>query len=130
MKPAELKKLLAVREKLSAIEAKLGKKMQREMAGLPEKYGYDSMESFIAALQELSGGGSSAGGGAGKAARGKAKGRRSRGKVTEEVRQKVKEMFEAEKTGAEVAAEVGLSLPTIQAIKKKLGMVKARKSKK
>jgi hypothetical protein len=81
MKPAELKKLLAVREKLSAIEAKLGKKMQREMASLPEKYGYDSMESFIAALKELSGGGNSAGGGAGKAARGKAKGRRSRGKV-------------------------------------------------
>jgi hypothetical protein len=46
---------LAVREKLSAIEAKLGKKMQREMASLPEKYGYDGMESFIAALQELSG---------------------------------------------------------------------------
>ena len=123
MKPTELKKLLAVRQKLSAIEAKLGKKMQREMASLPEKYGYDGMESFIAALQELSGGVGSAG----SAAKGKAKGKRKRGKVTEEIRQKVKELFEAEKTGAEVAAAVGLSLPTVQGIKKKLKMVKERR---
>jgi hypothetical protein len=123
MKPAELKKLLAVRQKLSAIEAKLRKKMQREMASLPEKYGYSSMESFIAALQELSGGGGSAG----KAARGKAEGRRKRGKVTDEVKQKVKALFEAEKTGREVAEAVGLSLPTIQNIKKELKLVKERK---
>ena len=127
MKPTELKKLLAVRQKLSAIEAKLGKKMQREMASLPEKYGYSSMESFIAALKELNGGGGSAGSGVGKAVRGKAKGKRSRGKVTEEIRQKVKEMVEADRTGAEIAAAVGLSLPTIQNIKKSLGLVKARK---
>lgn len=118
MKPAELKKLLAVRQKLSAIEVKLGNKMQREMSALPEKYGYDGMESFIAALQELSGSGQSGG---------KASGKRKRGKVTDEIRQKVKELFEAEKTGAEVAAAVGLALPTIQAIKKKLKMVKERK---
>ena len=122
MKPTELKKLLAVRQKLSAIEAKLGKKMQREMASLPEKYGYDGMESFIAALQELSGGG---GKGSGK---GRGKGKRKRGKVTEEIIQKVKALFEAEKTGAEVAAAVGLSLPTIQIIKKKLKLVKERKA--
>ena len=121
MKPTELKKLLAVRQKLSAIEAKLGKKMQREMASLPEKYGYRSMESFIAALKELSGGG---GKGSGK---GRGKGKRKRGKVTEEIIQKVKALFEAEKTGAEVAAAVGLSLPTIQIIKKKLKLVKERK---
>ena len=123
MKPTELKKLLAVRQKLSAIEAKLGKKMQREMASLPEKYGYDGMETFIAALQELSGGVGSAG----IAAKGKAKGKRKRGKVTDEVKQKVKALFEAEKTGREVAEAVGLSLPTIQNIKKELKLVKERK---
>ena len=127
MKPTERKKQLAVRQKLSAIEAKLGRKMQREMASLPEKYGYDGMVSLIAALKELSDGGGSVGSGGGKAARGKSKGKRSRGKVTEEIRQKVKEMVEADKTGGEIAAAVGLSLPTIQNIKKKLGLVKERK---
>ena len=60
--------------------------------------------------------------------KGRGKGKRKRGKVTEEIIQKVKALFEAEKTGAEVAAAVGLSLPTIQIIKKKLKLVKERKA--
>jgi hypothetical protein len=45
--------------------------------------------------------------------------------ITDETRAKVKALVEAGKTGAEIAAEVGISLPSVQNIKKALGLVKA-----
>jgi DNA-binding CsgD family transcriptional regulator len=42
------------------------------------------------------------------------------------MREEVKKMVEAGKTGSEIAKAIGVSLPSVQNIKKKLGLVKAR----
>lgn len=53
-------------------------------------------------------------------------GRKSRSKVTDEIRARVIELSKEGKTGSEVSKTVGLSLPTIQAIRKAGGLVKVR----
>ena len=61
-------------------------------------------------------------------------GRKGRGKtarrvvITDDTRYQVKRLVEAGRTGAEIAKEVGISLPSVQNIKKALGFVKARAS--
>ena len=47
--------------------------------------------------------------------------------ITAETKAKVKALTEAGKTGAEIAAAVGISVPSVQNIKKELGLTKARK---
>ena len=52
--------------------------------------------------------------------------KRIRAKITDEIRAQVKTALEAgQKTGA-VAKAVGISLPSVQNIKKQLGLVKSR----
>ena len=55
--------------------------------------------------------------------------RRKYARITAELREKVKTALQAGKTGAAVAAEFGISLPSVYNIKKKSGLVKARKTK-
>jgi hypothetical protein len=59
----------------------------------------------------------------------KGKKRRTRAVVTDATRGEVKQLVEAGKTGAEIAKAVGVSLPTVQNIKKALGLVLKRKKK-
>lgn len=113
----KLKKLAAERARLAKMELALQAETQRELAGLPAEYGFDDLKSFIKALKAAAGG-----------RRGRAKGgkRRSRAVITEATRAKVKAMVAAGKTGGEIAAAVGISLPSVHNIKKALGLVKAR----
>ena len=53
--------------------------------------------------------------------------RRSRAVITDQTRDLVKKMNEDGKTNNEISAELGISVPTVQNIKKGLGLVKARK---
>ena len=46
--------------------------------------------------------------------------------MTDELRTQVKQLAEAGQTGEQIKAATGLSLPTIQNIKKAFGMVKSR----
>ena len=74
-------------------------------------------------------------GGRGKAKAGAArkakggKGRRKRAKITPELKAQVKAAVEAGKTGGAIAKELGISLPSVQNIKKEFGLVKKRGSK-
>lgn len=113
------------RRKVAALEKQLSKSHQK-LRRAPAKYGFKSMEAFIAALR-------AANGTASAPTRGKsvaAGGRKARAKVTDETKAKVKEMVKAEKTGAEIAKALDISLPTVQNIKKELGLVQARKTTK
>jgi hypothetical protein len=56
---------------------------------------------------------------------GKRRGKRAR--ITPELKAQVKASVEAGKTGAVIAKELGISLPSVQNIKKEFGLVKARK---
>ncbi len=124
----KLEELRAARAKLAALEQAVAAERNQELAALPAQYGFENTASFIAAVQAASGKrrGRKPGPKAipAKAPVGK---RRERAKVTDETRAAVKKLVEQKKTGAEIAKALGVSLPTVQNIKKALGLVRKKK---
>jgi DNA invertase Pin-like site-specific DNA recombinase len=118
---AKLKELEAARAKLASLEEQVRAERKKELAELPAKFGFDSAADFIDAVREATG--ARRGRPAGKAAGGK---RRHRAVITDETRAQVKKLVDAGKTGAEIAHQLGISLPSVQNIKKALGLVKKR----
>ncbi len=118
----KIKALEAAKAKISAKIAKLEKKIlaqkHKQLATLPAKHGFDSVQAFIKAVKKAVGGKGAAAGG---------KKRRKRAVITDATRAAVKKLAAAGKTGAEIAKSLGISLPSVQNIKKALGLVKARK---
>jgi hypothetical protein len=122
----KIKALVATKAKVAELEKSIAAELNRELAGLPEKYGFDNLPAFFDAVRAASRGkGRSAAAPAKKAATGGK--RRKRAVITTETKNKVKSLVEAGKTGGEIAKAVGISLPSVQNIKKALGLVKARK---
>lgn len=121
----KLKELEAARAKLAALESDFAESRQKELAGLPAQYGFADVQSFIAAVEEAAGGKRK---GRGRPKQNAApKGKRTRVKITDAMRAEVKKLAEAGKSGSEIVKAVGISLPSVQNIKKALGLVKARK---
>lgn len=118
-----LQALAAAKAKVQKLEQAVVAKRNKALAKLHVQHGFDSIDSFIAALKSAAGG-RKAKAKAGAKATG---GRRKRAIITPEVKAKVKAMSEAGKTGAEIAKATGISLPSVQNIKKELGLTKARK---
>lgn len=114
----KIKQLEDAKAKLARLEKSVAIQMQRELARLPARYGFDSPRAFFRAVSAALGGDRKAG------APGK---RRRRAVITDATRAAVKKLAEAGRTGAEIAKEVDISLPSVQNIKKALGLVKARK---
>ncbi len=123
---AELEKAKA---KLAQAEAKLSADRVSALAKLPSDYGYDSLNEFIKALKAAAGKagkGKKASKTAGKTA--KKAGKRTRAKITPEIKQQVIAAVQAGTPGAKIAKDFGISLPSVQNIKKEAGLVKARAS--
>jgi Homeodomain-like domain len=128
----KLKQLEAAKARLAELQQAVAIQVRRELAGLPGKYGFDSVKDFVRAVLEANDGktakaGRPSKGKAGAAKAAKATGRRARAVITDAMRAEVKKLSEAGKTGSEIADAVGISLPSVQNIKKALGLVKARK---
>lgn len=100
-----------LRDQLAAAELQALNARNAKLQGLHTELGYENRALLIKDLRGLDKGPSSPSG---------------RGKVTDEIKDKVRKMVKDGKTGAEIAKEVSLSVPTIQNIKKELGLVKAR----
>lgn len=139
-----IKELQDYRKKVADLESRVAIEMNSELASLPGRYGFSSLELFVEALKGAHGmapkrrgrppGKAKAAGAAAKPAAASAKvatggkkARRKRATITPEMRDKVKALANAGKTGAQIAKEVGISLPSVQNVKKALGLVKARK---
>lgn len=119
----KLKELQAARDRLASLE----KTMEAELAALPAQFGFASAQAFADAVVKASASGTRLARKAGRRKDAvKPKGKRKRSVVTDELRNQVKQLAEAGQTGAEIKAATGLSLPTIQNIKKAFGLVKAR----
>jgi hypothetical protein len=118
----KIKQLKATQERVAQLEKAIAADLASELSSLPGRYGFDSVQAFIQAVK-ASGGGRRRGRPA-KASSGK---RRKRAVITSETKAQVKSLSQAGKTGAEIAKAVGISLPSVQNIKKELGLVKARK---
>jgi len=120
----KIKQLEATKAKLARLEKSVAAALHRELASLPGAYGFDSLDTFIKALRTAIGAGR--GRKPGRPAK-KAGKRRRRAVITDATRAAVKKLSEAGKTGAQIAKELKISLPSVQNIKKALGLVKARK---
>ena len=81
---------------------------------LTAQYGYDSMESFIKAVKQAA---------SGTAPK---KGRAKRTKITEQLKIDIAAAAANLRTNAEISAMFGVSVATVQNIKKEAGLVKSR----
>jgi DNA-binding CsgD family transcriptional regulator len=141
----KLKELETARAKLANLEQSIADELNRELAALPARYGFASTSEFVSAVNAASGSGpgrgrgrrrgrppgstSAASASAAKpaAAAGKrGRKRRTRAVITDDTRAQVKKMVDAGKTGAEIAQTLKISVPSVQNIKKALGLVKER----
>jgi hypothetical protein len=122
MVTTKISALEAARAKVARLEASIAAQLNKELAALPKKYGFESVEAFTKAVKAAAGGkrGRPAGSAGGKK-------RRSRAVITDAMRAEVKKLVEAGKTGAEIAKTVGISLPSVHNVKKALGLVEKRK---
>ena len=125
MVTTKIKALEATRAKVAALEKSIAAQLNQELASLPGRYGYASVPEFLQAVKAAAG----ARGARRSAAGGKKGGKRrhKRSVITEETRAEVKKLVADGKTGQEIAKTLGISLPSVQNIKKALGLVKARK---
>jgi DNA-binding NarL/FixJ family response regulator len=129
MVTAVIKELEAARAKVAALESELVNERNQTLAKLPKEYGFDNLEDFIKALK---GAGSTRAravtrmraSAAKPASTGKRRSKRAR--ITPDLKEKVKSAVQAGKTGAQIAKEYGISVPSVQNIKKAFGLVKSR----
>ena len=125
----KIKELEAAKAKVDELEQKIAAERTAELAALPASLGFESVAAFVKAVRAAAGGKPVKRRKARKAAskpKKKQKKTRTRAKITDETRAEVKKLVEAKKTGAEIAKTLGISLPSVQNIKKALGLVKAR----
>lgn len=114
-------KLADLKKEVAALEAQLSRG-NRKLLALPAKHGFKSMDAFIDALRAAAGNA----GAQSVASKGNST-RKPRAKITSETKAKVKELVKAGKPGSEIAKALNISLPSVQNIKKELGLVIARK---
>jgi DNA invertase Pin-like site-specific DNA recombinase len=112
---SSVKELSDAKTKVARLEMALAK----ELASLPAAYGFDSLEDFVTAIKAAADNGS-----VGRPNRAAAPKSRKRAKITDAVRAKVGQLVKAGKTGSQVARALGISLPSVQNIKKALGLVR------
>ncbi len=118
----KLKELEATKAKVADLEKSIASELNQALAALPAQFGFGSVQDFIKAVKVAGGGRRKAK--AGKKAGGK---KRTRAVITDATRASVKKLVEAKKSGSEIAKALGISLPSVQNIKKSLGLVKPRK---
>ena len=120
-----VKELEAAKAKVAALEQSLAKELKQKLTKLPAEYGFDNLSDFIEALKDSAG--AKRGRKAGKAVAASKPGKRGkRARLTPELKEKVKAAVNAGKTGAAIAKEFGISVPSVQNIKKEFGLVKKR----
>lgn len=126
----QIKEIEAARAKIAALEKSVEAAMNKELAALPGKYGFASVKAFATAVMAAAGSAGKGRAGAkssAKPAAAGAKKRRTRAVITDATRADVKKLVEAGKSGGAIAKALQISLPSVQNIKKALGLVKPRK---
>jgi hypothetical protein len=122
----QIKELEVTKAKILSLEKSIAKRLQKELATLHSRYGFESLKDFTRALKVATGYSAprktrvKSSKASGKVAR------RRRAVITEDTRASVKKLVESGKTGSQIAKSLGISLPSVQNIKKALGLVKAR----
>jgi hypothetical protein len=123
MLKVKLRELALLREKIIRLEDSIAADLRATLAGLPDQFGFTDVNAFIDALRRAHRRKSDAP--RGQHIRRPRHGKRP--KISDETREMVGTMVKADKTGAQIASSLGISLPSIYNIKKALGLVKSRK---
>jgi len=115
----KIKTLAALKARVVELERAIAADLNGELAFLPTQFGFKDMATFVVALR--------------RAARGQpsrtltANGKvRRRAKINDTIRSSVRKLAEEGTTGTEIAERLGISIPSVQNIKKALGLVKTR----
>lgn len=119
----KLQKLRQYQKQMARLEKELSR-FNAKLLSLPAKYGFKTMNSFVDALRTADAVAGKTGARSAPAAA--ANGRKPRAKITPEMKQKLKTLVKDGKTGSEIAQQLNISLPSVQNIKKELGLVKKR----
>ncbi len=131
----QIKTLETAKAKVVELEQAIAAELRSSLATLPAQFGFDSVESFVAAVKAAAGvkrkkrGPNKANTKKSSARKSPGKKRRKRAVITDVTRGEVKKMVEAGKSGSEIASVLKISLPSVHNIKKALGLVKAKKKK-
>jgi hypothetical protein len=118
----KLKQLSEYQNKIEELKSEIDQERKNELAHLHEKFGFASPVDLIRALREAAGLG------------GKVRGRsvsrhRKHARISAEMKEQIKAALQGDKSGARIADEFGISLPSVYNIKKEFGLVTARKKK-
>ncbi len=119
----DMQELAKAKAHVAELEATIASELKEALAELPTQYGFSSVEEFVQAVKDAATGGGSTRS-AGPASRGGKTG--SRARITDETRAELKRMVKRGMTGAQIAKTLGISLPSVQNIKKAFGLVKSR----
>lgn len=126
----QFQQLQEYQKKIAELQSQMERE-SRKLLALPARLGFQSVDELITALQAVSRSGAPARAGrgrpAGSAASAGGKTRRRRSKITPEMKQQLKSMVGQGKTGAQIADNLGISLPSVANIKRELGLSKRRK---
>ena len=122
----KIAELNATKAKLTALEQSIAAEMSAELAALPARYGFENVAAFAAAV--VAARGAKPRRGRPPAAKPPGK-KRTRVKITDAMRSEVKKLAKAGKAGLEIARAVGISLASVQNIKKAAGITRVRRSK-
>ena len=125
MVTTKLKRIESVRAKLAHLEKTVEAELKQELSTLHEQYGFPDVKAFFKAVRAAAGGGIRKAGSPKKTAASPKT--RKRAKITAAIRARVKKLVQAGKSGSKIAKAVGISLPSVQNIKKAFGLVKSRK---
>lgn len=135
----KIKKLQVLQAQTAELAAAIEKERTAELAELPTRYGFADIGEFVKAVKAAAEApkarrGRKPGKGSAtpkteKAPKAAKEGKRKRVKITDELKQQIKAAVEAGRTGAEISKAFGISVPSVQNIKKEFGMVKERVAK-
>lgn len=112
----KIKELAEIEAKALELKQAIEQERASELAGLPEQYGFASMREFIAALKAIGGKKKSA-----------PKGRKKRARITPELKESIVKALNEKEAASAIANEFGVSVASVNLIKKVAGLVKARK---
>jgi len=121
--------LAKARAEVERLEKAAAQALSQKLAALPQEYGFSDLNSFIKALKAAAKGGSAVKKKGKPSPKPKAGKRGRRARITPETKEKVRELVAQNKTGAEISSILGISLPSVQNIKKELGLVRTKSKK-
>lgn len=123
-----LQEMARLKKQIDELEAEISTTLPRELAGLPQAYGFESVESFIKAVRLASrkrpkrrGRPPGTGKGPSKTTTQR---RRRQGKITDAMKVDLRKRVESGQTGAAIAKALKISVASVHNVKKELGLIR------